>query len=67
MEPTVRVKHNDIILNKIVSLKVSLFAWRSLRNQIPTKDNLVRHGIISFKFQCVLVANEWRRSYVFGM
>lgn len=33
----------DFIRNKIVSLKVTLLAFRLLNNRIPTKDNLVRH------------------------
>jgi len=31
---------------KQVPLKVSVFAWRLLRNQIPTKDNLFRRRVI---------------------
>lgn len=45
---------HDIIWNKAVMLKVSIFTWRLLRNQNPTKDNLVRRGIIQPNFNvCV--------------
>lgn len=37
---------SDSIWHKAAPLKVSLFVWRLLRNQIPTKDNLLRRGII---------------------
>jgi len=44
----------DIIWNKAVMLKISIFTWRLLRNQNPTKDNLVRRGIIQPNFNvCV--------------
>jgi len=29
-----------------VPLKVSLFAWRLLRNRLPSKDNLAQHRVI---------------------
>jgi len=34
------------IWNKDVPLKVGLFAWRQFRDRLPTKDNLVRRGVI---------------------
>ncbi|GAU39054.1 hypothetical protein TSUD_396590 [Trifolium subterraneum] len=37
----------DLIWHKLVPLKVSVAAWRLLRNRLPTKDNLVRRHIIS--------------------
>jgi hypothetical protein len=37
----------DLIWHKQVSLKVSIFAWRLLRDSLPTKANLVARGIIS--------------------
>ena len=33
--------HND------VPLKVVLFAWRLIRDRLPTKDNLFRRGVIA--------------------
>ncbi|GAU10685.1 hypothetical protein TSUD_424660, partial [Trifolium subterraneum] len=36
----------DLIWHKQVPLKVSVAAWRLLRNRLPTKDNLVRRHII---------------------
>jgi hypothetical protein len=37
--------HNDLIWNKIVLLKVSLFSWIMLHKRLPTKDNLIHHGV----------------------
>jgi len=34
--------------NKEVPLKVVLFAWRLFRDRLPTKDSLLRRGVISF-------------------
>lgn len=39
--------------NKDVPLKVVLFAWRMFRDRLPTKDNLLRRGVIP---GCVLLA-----------
>jgi hypothetical protein len=36
----------DMIWHKQVPLKVSVLAWRLLRNRLPTKDNLVRRHIL---------------------
>jgi hypothetical protein len=36
----------NLIWHKLVPLKVSMLAWRLLRNRLPTKDNLVTHNII---------------------
>jgi len=38
----------------IVSLKVSLFAWRLFWNGLLTKDNHVGRGKISLELQCVI-------------
>jgi len=35
------------IWHKDVPLKVVLFAWRLLRDRLPTKDNLLRRGVIN--------------------
>ncbi|GAU10332.1 hypothetical protein TSUD_422680, partial [Trifolium subterraneum] len=44
----------DLIWHKQVPLKVSIFAWRLLRNRLPTKDNLAHRGIITAEAQsCV--------------
>lgn len=37
----------DLIWHKQVPLKVSIFAWRLLRDRLPTKSNLLHRGIIS--------------------
>ncbi|MCI30393.1 70 kDa peptidyl-prolyl isomerase, partial [Trifolium medium] len=39
----------DLIWHKQVPLKVSIFAWRLLRDRLPTKANLVTRGIISME------------------
>ncbi|MCI31917.1 70 kDa peptidyl-prolyl isomerase, partial [Trifolium medium] len=44
----------DLIWHKQVPLKVSVFAWRLLRDRLPTKSNLVARGIITPEAQsCV--------------
>lgn len=37
----------DLIWHKQVPLKVSILAWRLLRDMLPKKDNLLNRGIIS--------------------
>ncbi|GAU44687.1 hypothetical protein TSUD_183450 [Trifolium subterraneum] len=37
----------DLIWHKQVPTKVSILAWRLLRNRLPTKDNLVRRHVIT--------------------
>jgi len=34
--------------HKDVPLKVVLFAWRLFRDRVPTKDNLLRRGVINY-------------------
>jgi hypothetical protein len=36
----------DLFWHKRVPLKVSVFAWRLLRDRLPTKSNLAARGII---------------------
>jgi len=36
-----------VLWHKDISLKVVLFAWRLFRDQLPTKDNLYRRGVIT--------------------
>lgn len=36
----------DLLWHRQVPLKVSIFAWRLLRDRLPTKTNLVSHGIL---------------------
>jgi hypothetical protein len=38
---------DDLVWHRQVPLKVSIFAWRLLRDRLPTKSNLVARGIIS--------------------
>jgi len=42
--PTVGI--NDLVWHKQVPMKVSIFAWRLLRDRLPTKTHLVRRGLI---------------------
>jgi len=44
-EPLARGLFDDV-WHKHVPLKVSLFAWRLLRNRLPTQDNLVRRRVL---------------------
>ncbi|MCI14847.1 70 kDa peptidyl-prolyl isomerase [Trifolium medium] len=45
---------SDLIWHKQVPLKVSVLAWRLLRNKLLAKDNLVRRNIIAHDSQmCV--------------
>jgi hypothetical protein len=37
---------SDLIWDKQIPMKVSMMAWRLLRNRLPTKDNLVRRHVI---------------------
>lgn len=37
----------EMIRNRQVPLKVSVFAWRLLRDRLPTKSNMVNRGVIS--------------------
>ena len=37
---------DNLIWHKHVPLKVSILAWRLLRNRLPTKENLLNRGII---------------------
>lgn len=54
-------EYHNIIWNKVVLLKVSIFAWHLLRNRLPSKDNLVRCGIVHQKENvCVIVAVLWK-------
>jgi len=40
------VQNAYLIWHKQVPLKVSIFAWRLLRDRLPTKSNLVMRGVI---------------------
>ena len=46
---------DELVWHKQVLLKVSIFAWRLLRDRLPTKSNLVNHGILDVEASlCVL-------------
>ncbi|RHN79618.1 putative reverse transcriptase zinc-binding domain-containing protein [Medicago truncatula] len=46
--------HTSEIWNKEVPLKISLFAWRLLRDRLPTTDNLIKRHILLLNAQlCV--------------
>jgi hypothetical protein len=48
-----------LIWHSQVPLKVSIFAWRLLRDRLPTKANLVTRGILSTAAHlCVTVCGE---------
>ncbi|GAU21296.1 hypothetical protein TSUD_287060 [Trifolium subterraneum] len=50
---------SDLIWHKQVPLKVSIFAWRLLRDRLPTKSNLAIRGIIIPEAQsCVTGCGE---------
>jgi len=50
--------------NKQVPLKVVLFAWRLFRDRLPTKDNLLRRGVIPFDSRlCIVGCNTVETSY----
>jgi hypothetical protein len=45
--------------NKHVPLKVVLFAWHLFRDRLPTKDNLLRRGVIPFDSRlCIAGCNS---------
>ena len=49
----------DLIWHKQVPVKVSIFAWRLLRDRLPTKSNLVTRSVIDSEASlCV-----WLRSF----
>ncbi|GAU49412.1 hypothetical protein TSUD_374310 [Trifolium subterraneum] len=53
-QPIPMIDTEDLIWHKQVPLKVSIFAWRLLRNKLLTKDNLANRGIITAEAQsCV--------------
>jgi len=45
----------DLIWHKQVPLRASIFAWRLLRDRIPTKSNLMAQGVIDYE-ACLCVA-----------
>ncbi|RHN69534.1 putative reverse transcriptase zinc-binding domain-containing protein [Medicago truncatula] len=50
----VAADHSNAIWNNEVPLNVSLFAWRLLRNRLPTTNNLIRRHILHHNAQlCV--------------
>ena len=52
------------IWHKDVPLKVVLFAWRLIRDRLPTKDNLLRRGVIHFDSRlCVAGCGTIETSY----
>ncbi|MCI27557.1 cysteine-rich receptor-like protein kinase, partial [Trifolium medium] len=47
-QPLVAVDEiDDLIWHKQVPLKVSILAWRLLRDRLPTRVNLAHRGIIT--------------------
>lgn len=46
----------EILWNKKAPLKVSLFAYLWFQNRLPTKDNMVHHGIIMYSANQPLIA-----------
>lgn len=45
----------EVIWNKIVPLKVSIFVWRMFRNRLSTKDNLERRGVIQLNSNTCII------------
>jgi len=53
--------------HKDVPLKVVLFGWCLLRDRLPTKDNLLRHGVIDqASRQCVLDVALWKHQIIYS-
>ncbi|KAK2380885.1 hypothetical protein QL285_068539 [Trifolium repens] len=53
-----------LIWHTQVPLKVSIFAWRLLRDRLPTKANLLTRGILpTTDHQCVLGCGEVESAY----
>ncbi|MCH90993.1 cysteine-rich receptor-like protein kinase, partial [Trifolium medium] len=46
-DPVESMTCKEVIWNKLIPVKVSLFAWRFFSNRLPTKDNLLRHGVLN--------------------
>ena len=44
----------ELIWHKQVPLKVSILAWRLLRDRLPTKNNLANHGVIPLEARLCL-------------
>jgi hypothetical protein len=45
----------DLVWHKQVPVKVSVFAWRLLRDRLPTKSHLALRGVINVEaYRCVL-------------
>jgi len=42
MDQHITADHSNIFWHKKVSLKFNLFAWRLLRNHLPTTDNFIK-------------------------
>ena len=51
MEHNIMVNHNDVVWHKEVHMKIGLYAWRLLHNRIPTTNNLIRRGAISYQWE----------------
>jgi hypothetical protein len=53
-ESVIMGEYADLLWHRQVPLKVSIFAWRLLRDRLPTKINLVSRGILAPDLQyCV--------------
>jgi hypothetical protein len=50
-EGVIEEGHADLIWTKSVPLKASIFAWHFCVDRLPTKDNLVRRGIVDSESQ----------------
>ena len=48
----------ELIWHKHVPLKVSIFAWRLLRDRLPTKEKLANRGIISLEARLCIAGCE---------
>jgi len=42
----VHISHVDEVWHKCIPVKVSLFVWRLLCDRLPTKNNLLRRGVL---------------------
>jgi len=56
----------EILWNKTVSLKVSLFVWRLLNRRLPTKDNSTMQGVFHPRSLCSVVVGWMNRRIIYS-
>jgi hypothetical protein len=49
------LNYTELVWNKVVPVKVSVFIWRFMENRILTHDNLFKKSILNIDVQhCIL-------------